>query len=490
MDTLELDDIQGYIIRGYSNQQYSRFVLLKVTDPVAAKQWLRQIIDSITPATHIHDKTKLPPTSLNIAFTHRGLSALNMHAKNLETFSLEFREGMVTPHRQRILGDFGSSDPAHWKWGNYTDTSTHLVLMIFGTNKEVCLDYYHQLKERYTHHGLQEHKLLDGQTLPKNKEHFGFRDGISQPVIEGSGRPGLKFNTVKPGEFILGYKNEYNVFPDSPMIVEEQGDLNFLPSDAAGSGAKDLGKNGSFLVIRQLQEHVEMFWDFINKNASKDGEVNVDASNKLAAKLMGRWPSGAPLTKFPDADPGNDSDDNDFGYADTDAEGFKCPLGSHVRRCNPRDSFEDDSKKESIKLSNRHRIIRRARLYGDPFAGSPLNTQPKTEVGLIFNCFNADISRQFELISHTWANSTKTKNLYDDPDPIIGVMDYNYDDELPNPPRSFRKKDPEKSIPQNFTIQSCPVNKVIPDLQRFVTVKGGAYFFFPSITAIRYIATI
>ena len=138
---------------------------------------------------------------------------------------------------------------------------------------------------------------------------------------------------------------------------------------------------------------------------------------------------------------------------------------------------------------NRHRIIRRARLYGDPFAGSPLNTTPHGEVGLLFNCFNTDISRQFELIAHTWANSTKTKNLYDDPDPIIGVIDYNFEDDLKNPPSVFRQKEKE-APPQNFTIQSCPVNKTITGLERFVTIRGGAYFFFPSITAIRYLATI
>ena len=235
MDILELDDIQGYIIRGYSNQQYSRFVILKIINPAMAKQWLTAIVDSITPATHIHDKSKLPETSLNIAFTCPGLEALGMGEENINSFNLEFREGMVTPHRQRILGDFGSSDPVHWDWGNSNDESTHLVLMIFGRNKEICLNYYEQLKHQYTHHGLQEHRRFDGQTLPKNREHFGFRDGISQPVIEGSGRQGPTMNIVKAGEFVLGYQNEYKVFPDSPLIIGQQGNTNLLPSDAAGS---------------------------------------------------------------------------------------------------------------------------------------------------------------------------------------------------------------------------------------------------------------
>src|SRR5436190_15641576 len=127
MVTLELDDIQGYIIRGYSNQQYSRFVILKITDASAAKAWLRNISDSITPATYIHDKSKLPNTALNIAITSAGLKTLGVANENINSFSLEFREGMVTPHRQRILGDFGESDPIHWDWGNDKDHSTHLL---------------------------------------------------------------------------------------------------------------------------------------------------------------------------------------------------------------------------------------------------------------------------------------------------------------------------------------------------------------------------
>jgi len=152
---------------------------------------------------------------------------------------------------------------------------------------------------------------------------------------------------------------------------------------------------------------------------------------------------------------------------------LKCPLGAHFRRTNPRDSFEDSKPKEATLLSNRHRIIRRARLYGDPHLGSPTNLKPKGEVGLLFNCFNADINRQFESIQLAWANSKKIKQLYNDPDPIIGV-----------------RETPRNGKHQNFTIQSCPVNKTIDGLQRFVTVKGGAYFFFPSITSVRYISTL
>ena len=474
METLDLADIQGYIIRGYSNMQYSRFILLKVEDTASAKIWLRQITPTLTVATAPASKEDLPETALNIAFTSPGLIALGLSQENLSAFSAEFREGMVTDHRRRLLNDFDSSAPEKWEWGAPTNATVHAILLIFGKDEQTCVSYHESLRDQFSLNGFSEIKCLDGTLGKDNKERFGFRDNISQPLIKGSGRGGPEWNMINPGEFILGYRNEYNVYPDSPLIKKEQGEMGLLMTDAAGSGSKDLGKNSSYLVIRQMAQDVNAFWTFMNeKTKNEDGSLNEAESTKLASKMFGRWPSGATLTQFPDSDPGGLSDTNDFGYATHDKDGLKCPFGSHVRRCNPRDSFEDANKKKSIKLSNRHRIIRRARMYGEPFIGSAVNLNPAGEVGLFFNCFNADISRQFELIYHTWGNSTKVKKLYNDPDPIISV-----------------RENPEHGQPQNFTIQGCPVNKTITDLKRFVTIKGGGYFFFPSVTAVRYISSL
>ncbi len=474
METLELQDIQGYIIRGYSHMMYSRYVLLEVSNKSLAKKWISAVSDTVTNATHEPSKANLPDTCLNIAFTHNGLLALGMDEENAGHFTREFREGMTTEHRQRLLGDFDSSAPDNWTWGGTKNKPVHMVLMVFGRDKDICLNYYTQLQTEFTNNGLLEMLQIDGQTLPNNREHFGFRDGISQPIIKGSGRFGPEENMIDAGEFLMGYKNEYHVFPDAPLLTKEQGEMNMLPTDAGGSGRKDLGRNGSYLVMRQMEQDVDGYWSFMNeKTKNEDGSVNVDESIKLAAKMMGRWPSGAPIVKFPDKDPGGNSDDNDFNYAKEDPDGLKCPFGSHLRRSNPRDSFEDANAKTSTWLTNRHRIIRRARLYGDPYIGSPNNKTPKGEVGLLFNCFNADISRQFEFIQYTWGNFPKVKQLYNDPDPITGVRENIAEGEQ-----------------QNFTIQSCPVNKTVTGLKRFVTIRGGAYFFFPSITAIRYISTI
>jgi Dyp-type peroxidase family len=360
--------------------------------------------------------------------------------------------------------------------------------MIFGADQEgvATENYYKRLQEQYAP-GLRELRYsftqdpiyLEGVTLEGNREHFGFRDGISQPIIKGSGRTGPAVDQINAGEFLMGYKNEYGVYPDTPVISEDQGNLNLLAADAGGTGHKDLGKNGSYMVLRQLEQHVNTFWTFMKEQTKNaDGSTNIEESDKLAAKMMGRWRCGAPISKFPDENPDpNDREhkyenDNDYNYKD-DKEGLKCPFGSHMRRTNPRDTFEDDGPKQSVKLSNRHRIMRRARLYGEPHLAGPKKHEPNGEVGLIFTCFNADIARQFEFIQYTWGNYPKVKQLYNDPDPIIGV-----------------REKPEPGVEQNFTIHDNPVNKYITDLPSFVTVRGGAYFFFPSITSIRYLTTI
>lgn len=468
METLELSDIQGYIIRGYKYMQFSRYAVLRVSDPVAARKFLQDQAGEVTNVTH-HAKT----TCLNIAFTCAGLSALGLKNANLAFFTREFREGITSEHRQRLLGDMGDSAPEAWCWGGTNNQPVHMLLMVFGKDEPTALSYYEKLRAEFAS-GFDKLLELDGLTLPHNREHFGFRDGISQPIIKGSGRKGPENDFINAGEFLMGYKNEYDVYPDTPLLGEDQGDSFILPFDVAGTGKKDLGRNGSYMVMRQMQQDVKGYWEFMNeKTKNEDGSVNELESVKLASKMMGRWPSGAPVVKFPDRDPGGDSNDDYFTYSDLDKEGMKCPFGSHLRRTNPRDTFEDNGPKESLRLTKRHRIMRRARLYGEPCMGSPLDCSPKGEVGMIFTCFNTDISRQFEFIQYTWANYPKFMQLYNDPDPVCGV-----------------KHDPGPGVEQNFTIQAEPVNKYVTGLKRFVTVRGGAYFFFPSVTTIRYLGTL
>lgn len=465
--SIELDDIQGLLIRGYGQLARSRFVWLRIVDAAAARVQLKSILHQISPATHYD-----PNLSMNVAFTQQGLSAIGLSDENLRNFPIPFREGMVSSHRQRILGDYGESDPRNWLWGPADqDNYPHILLALYGATQA-------QLDEFYQYHrdaiekggGLQVIDQQDSYRSDDSKELFGFHDSISQPVIRGSGRKGPDNDIVEAGEFVLGYLNEHRQYPFSPLITAVQGDLNLLAPDAAGSGYKDLGRNGTFIAYRKIQQHVEKFWEFMDKKTRRaDGREDKDAKIKLASKMVGRWPSGAPLVKFPDKDPGLSSVDNDFGYAEEDPFGFKCPFGSHLRRNNPRDSFRQQGPKQSLKVTQRHRIIRRGRLYErreDP-------SKP-VEEGLQFIGINADIEQQFEFIQHVWVNNQQLKWLTGDPDPIIGVPD----PAAPGPQ------------PNRFTIQKEPYSVCVEGLERFVTIRAGAYLFMPGLNALRYLTTL
>lgn len=469
MEQLELSEIQGFLVKNYWDMPFSNYYLLEIENAEKAKVYLKEIAKEIS--TVSNSKSDF---YLNIGFTSQGLSALGLHEKNVQSFIREFREGMVTPHRQRLLGDHDSSDPEKWNWGGPANSPVHLILMIFEPTEEKLRLYHEALLQKLGQNGLKLVRVLKADTFPDNKEHFGFRESISQPSIIGSGVEGLERDKIMAGEFVLGYRNEYEVYPDTPLIKEAQGNLELLPDDPDGTDQKDLGRNGTYFVLRQLKEDVEGFWNFLNeKTKNEDGSLNHAESTKLAAKMMGRWPSGAPLVKFPDGDPGGLSDDNDFVYMESDELGLKCPFGSHTRRVNPRDNFEVSKPAESLKLTRKHRIMRRSRSYGEKYVATATQHTPIDEVGILFGCFNADINRQFEFIQYTWASYPKFKQLYADPDPFIGV-----------------KENPAEGVVQQFTIPTETHNKYVDGLKSFVTVKGGAYFFFPSITAVKYLSTI
>lgn len=471
MESLDLSEIQAYLINDYKKMGCSRYYLVQVKDKAAAKNFIAAVADNIT-----HANAEINETCLNIGFTSSGLMAIGYDKEeNMHSFSREFREGMVSPHRQRLLGDFDSSDPSKWQWGGPGNERVDLILMVFGKDDATAENYFQNLKQKFET-GLSVIHILNGKPLPKDREHFGFKDGISQPVIKGSGvTPAGNNNDIDPGEFVLGYKNEYNIYPETALLVndKDQGNKELLPDDAAGSSFKDVGRNGTYFVLRQLEQNVDGFWNFLKSKTKDENEkANNEEATKIAAKMMGRWPGGAPLVKH-DTDPGVDSDDNNFSYIKEDKDGEKCPFGAHIRRMNPRDHFEESTPGTSLKLTRRHRIMRRVRSYGEDFIGSAENHTPNGEVGLLFGCFNANIAKQFEFIQYTWANSPKFKRLYADPDPYIGV-----------------RENPSAGAEQNFTIPQATVNRVITDLQSFVTVKGGAYFFFPSVSAIKFLATV
>lgn len=480
---LEFDDIQGLVQRGYKELPLAEYLLLEVTDPLQARRSLAHLADVIEPATAPGCDKKDRVSAIHLALTWHGLRRLGLSRDVLDQFPLEFREGMVTEHRKRLLGDRDNSDPAHWHWGNkkdiadgaeqwHTDPHLHIIVMLYAQNDSIFSRNRNMVLQL---NGLRRLEATPLETIflagpepdregNRNgpKEHFGFRDGIAQPHIAGmppaEGGAISPDNTIAAGEVLLGYLNAYDEMPEGP-------------TDSTGQG---FGRNGTFLVFRQLHQNVAQFWTYVAQQAAASGTTPVE----LAAKMVGRWPDGTPLVESPEGPQKALQTHDQFVYAGhpkhPDPHGFHCPIGSHIRRTNPRDS-QGDIPQRSMKLSNLHRMVRRGRSYGTPLvedmdpAKLVKSQDDGAERGLHFICLNAAIDRQFEFVQNQWANNPKFGELYDDPDPLIGVTE---------------------ESPGAFTVQDQPVRQRYSGIPRFVEMRGGAYFFLPGIAAIRMLAEL
>jgi Dyp-type peroxidase family len=464
---LEFRDIQGLVFSGYGDKPHASYLLLKVSDPAAARRWLRTLSEAITTGAD-----RPPDTCLNIAWSARGLAALGLHEPELQTFPLEFREGLSgSDTRSRTLGDVDASDPRTWRWGG-PESPVHALLMLYARSAALLADLL--VAQRSAFAGALECVCeVPTETLPERREHFGFADGIAQPAIEGSRKgPRRGSRSLQAGEFVLGYENEYGKLPLIPSVTPALDVAGHLGDCSAEGERKALGRNGSYLVARQLQQDVRGFWAFMREAAQAEhpGSTAADEAIWLAAKCVGRWPSGAPLVLAPDHDDRSLAAENEFGYAEQDADGLRCPVGAHIRRTNPRDSLEGGAH-ASQKAVDRHSIIRRGRSYGKLLAERPWLAEHDdgVERGLVFMCINANIRRQFEFMQQTWVNNQKFGGLYDERDPLIGAQD---------------------AEANSFTIPAEPARRRLEALPRFVTVRGGEYLFLPGVRALKFLASL
>ncbi len=450
-----LEDVQGMILFGYAKLPVASYLLLKFENRQEACRWIGNITPFVQKASEKPDKS-----AVNIAFTIDGLRFLGLTDDEAKALAPEFVEGMTAEHRQRILGD----QPDTWEWGGPQappEKTIHTVLMLFAESESVL----EELKTVLSVHLQCVLRELTTTNLPDSKEHFGFRDGISNPVLKGSYHATKvpdknHFNLIEPGEFILGLPNEYNESDRDPQVDK-------------------LLKNGSYMVFRQLEQDVKGFWSYCAKNTG-----SLQSTVHLASKMVGRWPSGTSFDHSPMADGALPDPDNDFLFAKDDLDGMKCPVASHIRRAFPRDTLTVDPKDThvsqdeidaSVHVAKRHRILRRSRAYGKPLDPS-LDPQkmldaPETsqERGIYFICFNASLNRQFEFVQQTWCNNPKFLGLYSDPDPIV---------------RGIIEDDPTEKSPWTFTYAAAPVRRRVCALPRFVFVRGGAYFFVPGIATL------
>jgi len=443
---VDVADIQGNVLHGYT-YPVAAYIFLRIEDPERGRALLASMLDRITTGEPWEDGP--PPTAIQLAFTYPGLVRLGVPDEILQTFPEEFRQGMAG--RAELLGDRGPSAPEHWEPGLGTGEA-HVLVTVWAIDDENLDAVREELRTVGAQAGattvINETRA---EALPGGRDHFGFFDGISQPAVDGTGvtgRPGDGqpdgrggWREVATGEFLLGYVDEDGALPDAP--------------------AAPFDRNGSFLVYRKLQMHVPAF----RRMLADAGSRYAGGPEMLAAKIVGRWRDGTPLAVSPDApDPdvvGDPGRINDFSYAD-DPRGLKCPLGSHVRRTNPRDTdgfFEG-------RLTNRHRIIRRGRAYGPPLAEDAMDDDG-VDRGLVFVCFNADIWRQFETIQTFWIDEGDVFGLGPDKDVLIGChgVDGGGKMTIPGDPPFFLSPQP-----------------------RLVTNRGGEYLFQPGIAALRWIA--
>lgn len=488
-----LADIQGFITSGYGHLSFAAYLFVQFQEAAPARRWLERVTPAITssrawPTTADGKKVK-PTLACNIALTADGLAALRLPPKVLCTFAVEFQEGITREHRSAILGDTEESVPANWEFGGTTGPPIHAVVIVHAISaaelERACEAQRALLAE--TAGGVTElaGTLQSGYRPDGDHEPFGFHDGVAQPSIAGVTGEG-----VPTGEFILGYSNHYGIVPPAPAVPAEMDADGMLP--ALGSPyhvhppLHDLGVNGSYVVYRKLQQDVVGFWQYMKRETVRfDGKEDAARMIWLASRCVGRWPSGAALALAPLADDPQLRDRNEFSYRD-DPDGLACPLGAHVRRTNPRDDVKPYPAAESLSMSEAHRLLRRARVFGPPLfdpkdLADPTSDACRTALlaltddararGIHFFCVNASIRSQFEFVQQTWCNNPRFGGLNDNKDPISG--DNN------------RKGEPSS----HMTIPAHPLRLRTSALPRFVTVKAGAYLFMPSLKALRFLAT-
>jgi Dyp-type peroxidase family len=473
---LKLAEIQGNVAAGF-NKDHTSYLFLALPDEEAqTRRWLAELVGQVATAEEVKQFNDLfrairrrrgdregvvEAAWMNLAFTHEGLGQLGVDGSELSQFPKEFREGMR--RRKKTIGDVGDNDPDRWP-NDLGRRTIHALMIVAADSPE---DLHREVLYFVRHaasHGVSLVFQQDGMTRADapGHEHFGFRDGVSQPGIRGltgssypngSDEDGPHHDVVAGGEFVVGYPRERSPTRD--------------PADDPLSPQPGWTENGSYLVFRRLRQDVKGFRDFLDTEAARQ-RTTVDL---LGAKLVGRYRSGAPLVGAGDAaeDPGTTKSDvlqkdkiNAFGYS-TDPQGTQVPRAAHIRKTYPRDQQVSDSEP-----GERPRILRRGIPFGQSFRhgnppDSPAGADPQfpNDRGLCFVCYQRSIRDQFELIQCTWVNQEAVPEAGDGVDPIASQA---------SPERKLR-------VPGAV---ADPVH--LPE--QWVTTTGGEYFFSPSISAL------
>lgn len=454
--TVDTAEIPTLAFGGLKPLNYAHCLIVRL-GAQKGREWLRQVAPDLRygeerPALH----------ALVAGLSASGVRKVVPDPRVLDGFPSAFVHGMAAPWRARVLGDTGASAPDNWSWGKWGDEAD-AVLMVYADEPEVLKREVDRRLQQLADHGhsLMHQVVLD--KLPEKggavREPFGFIDGISQPIMRGTRKWVVQrnaINQVEPGELVLGYPDNLGTVAPTPRY-----------------NGRDIGRNGTFLVVRQLEQNVDAFNAYLEKVAAQiqhGGRIPDEVSSPdelrewIAAKMVGRWrEDGSSLVRHPlppthKARGVTHAGDNDFLFGKEDPHGARCPLGSHIRRANPRESFEPGSPVQ-IGITNRHRIFRVGRVY------SPQNGWQKP--GLLFMCVNADIEDQFEFLQQTWVLGRSFHAMADEVDPVLAG--------------------PMSAAGNAITIPTARGPLRLPalaGLHPFITVLGGGYFFMPGKSAL------
>jgi Dyp-type peroxidase family len=437
--SLELDGIQSGVLRARPSPYAGRYLFFRVDDGKAGRELLRRVLPSIASAAD--SASPAGEAWVSAAVTYQGLKALGVPQDSLASFPDEFRQGMAA--RAAELGDVGDNAPANWEQP-LGSPDVHIAFVALAPDAARLESVLKLAGEAYKNlSGVELIWRQDCYALPTGREPFGFKDGISHPAVEGSGMPGSnpRERPIKAGEFVLGY-------------LDERGQMPVMPLPEA------LGRNGTYVAFRKLHQRVAAFRQYVRANAASP-----DAEEFLAAKIVGRWPSGAPLVLAPERDdPEMGADplrNNDFLFdADDDVKGLKCPIGSHIRRMNPR----DEQGRGDVNL---HRMIRRGTAYGPLLPEGGLDDDG-ADRGLCFVFVGANLRRQYEFVQTEWVNKGLFFGSPSETDPLVGPNDKG----------------------GQFTIPKDPIRRRLKGLPPFVVVRGGEYFFVPGLRALQWLADL
>ena len=508
---IETEEVQTLLLRGLGSMQVMECGLVSLPPGANLAGWAGALTRNVSFGNEDPHPGKLgkrlgsgltrvdvrddPEVALFVAFTASGLGKLGVpgpqDGQGMAGLLAPFYQGMS--RRERILRDAGPSSPANWKWSDSPWTGApgpkdpvEAVILAYGMTTAACKA---AIARQVAAFGLTLVKSITAPASPVSPgglraEPFGFADGISNPVMKGlRGPAGSPGDLVDPGEILLGYPHNRPGKTPTCAIPADLDPLDLLPTmigatpvetathyvrypafglESGAASDHDFGRNGSFLVVRQLEQDVAGFHAYTAQAAAALAAapgVTGASPHWVAARMVGRWRDGSPVALYPDSEPTRPDPTNDFGYADIDPRGFACPLGAHIRRSNPRDSLISDDLRALNHVSS-HRILRRGRAYLETDkAGN------RTE-GLVFIAACADLERQFEFIQQTWIGDPSFHGLSGESDPVA-----DNDGKLQ-----------DLSLPDGRTVRRL---KGIPD---FVTVRGGGYFFMPSRSALYFLA--